>query len=75
MAAATQSHHGGEHAPPDDLHWAFSEETNGRWRWRVTARSGRVIVCSAIRFESKAECIADARRYGYAEDAWRPVER
>ncbi|HEX2831272.1 MAG TPA: hypothetical protein VHP37_33405 [Burkholderiales bacterium] len=61
--------------PADDLNWAFSEDANGRWRWGVTARNGHVIVHSAIRFDSRAECIADARRYGYAEGAWHTSPR
>jgi hypothetical protein len=73
MASAIQSHESGDRAAPpatDDLHWAFSEDVNGRWLWRVTARSGHVIVRSAIRFDSRAECVADATRYGYAADGW-----
>ena len=73
MTSALQSHgRGALSGSPvaDDLHWAFSEDANGRWRWSVTARSGRVIVRSAILFESRAECVVDATRYGYAEGAW-----
>jgi hypothetical protein len=78
MATAFPAQNSGDlapRAPADDLHWAFSEDANGRWRWGVTARSGQVVVRSAVRFDSRAECVADATRYGYAEDAWRAARR
>jgi uncharacterized protein YegP (UPF0339 family) len=45
--------------------WEFYEDTSGHWRWKHTAADGRVIATAIDGHETKAACLADARRYGY----------
>ena len=47
--------------------WDFFKDAKGEWRWRVTAFDGKIVGSSKKGFESKADCINDAKLNGYTD--------
>ena len=52
--------------------WEFYQdhkETHHKWRWRRTAPNGRIVGASTQGYADKEECIENAVRDGYMEEA------
>jgi hypothetical protein len=46
--------------------WDFRKDERGRWEWRRQSVLGEVIAEGRNHFENFDECVADAKRCGYA---------
>ncbi|EFG9416016.1 DUF1508 domain-containing protein [Escherichia coli] len=45
--------------------WDFYTDGRNEWRWRRTARNGRIVGASSQGYVNRADCIDNARRNGY----------
>jgi len=46
--------------------WEIYKDGRGDWRWRRTAQNGRIVGASTEGYNNRADCLANARRNGYA---------
>lgn len=46
--------------------WEFYQDAAKGWRWRRTAPNGNIVGASTQGYANRADCIANARRNGYA---------
>jgi len=53
----------------DDDVWEFYQGNKGKWRWRRTARNGRIVGASTQGYVDKADCIDNALRNGFEEES------
>ena len=44
--------------------WEIYKDNAGNWRWRCTASNGRIVGASSEGYVNKADCIANAKRFG-----------
>jgi len=40
---------------------------NPGWRWRFVARNGNIIAASSESYTRRANCVRNARKFGYGE--------
>lgn len=52
--------------------WNFHRHATGQWLWQRRNEEGFVREYSATGFSTLAECKADARRYGFSDEADQP---
>lgn len=45
--------------------WYFYRDSSGVWRWDAVADNGELVNRSALAFESRPACVADAKVNGY----------
>lgn len=45
--------------------WEFYQDKKGEWRWRCIASNGRIVGASSEGYSSRANCVANAQRFGY----------
>ena len=50
---------------PEQPAWTLKRNDQRLWLWRHLGEQGEEIAASSRAFLTKAECVADARRYGY----------
>lgn len=48
--------------------WEFYQDKKKEWRWRVTCSNGQIIGASSEGYKAKADCIANAKHFGYEEE-------
>jgi uncharacterized protein YegP (UPF0339 family) len=46
--------------------WEFYQDSRSQWRWRRLAQNGQIVGASSEGYVSHADCVANARRNGYA---------
>ena len=49
----------------DSDKWEFYKDSQGKWRWRRTASSGRIVGASSAGYNNKSDCEDNARRMGW----------
>ena len=45
--------------------WSVYADSSGRWHWEMLDASAGVIAQSSRGFQTRDECLADARKHGY----------
>ncbi|MBD5642959.1 DUF1508 domain-containing protein [Clostridium botulinum] len=50
---------------PSEDKWKFYKNSDGKWRWRRTARNGRIVGTSDEGYVNRLDCIGNAKRHGY----------
>jgi hypothetical protein len=48
--------------------WVFRQNTAGHWTWSRNSPSGEPLTGSYRSFDTREECVDDARRFGYRPD-------
>jgi uncharacterized protein YegP (UPF0339 family) len=49
--------------------WKIYTDSRNKWCWYKTAKTGRMVGASSQHFETKEECIADAKKNGMQDDS------
>lgn len=44
------------------------QDRNGQWRWTSIAATGKIVGTSDEAFDVRADCVEDAKKYGYLEE-------
>ncbi|HAU29487.1 MAG TPA: DUF1508 domain-containing protein [Rhodospirillaceae bacterium] len=45
--------------------WDIYKDMQGMWRWRRTARNGKIVGASCEGYNNRLDCYNNARRHGY----------
>lgn len=48
-----------------DDSWEFYKDSNGKWRWRRTAKNGNIVGASSQGYVNRSDCVDNARKHGY----------
>ena len=47
--------------------WHFYQDNKGEWRWNTKSKNGREIGASTEGYKNKADCIKNAKKFGYKD--------
>jgi uncharacterized protein YegP (UPF0339 family) len=48
--------------------WDIYQDARKEWRWTCTAPNGKIVGSSTEGYKNRADCEANARRFGYPGD-------
>lgn len=49
--------------------WEFYQDNKSEWRWRHTADNGNIVGAASEGYNTKPDCVANAKRHGCPDEA------